>query len=225
LFYAPCRGIRSFFFFPARNHRGAELVKDHMEMKSLVTSRGNPYLTMMGLSILGSVLLFLFLVLVFFARLHARVWVPVVLPPAFAYSTITILLSSAALHFNQLDFRQERYPGSFRWLSVALILGLAFALLQVAGWKRMILGGAQLSQTSDAFVFLVSGLHFLHLLLGLAGLCWMWFDSYQAQSYVEGYLHSLNPMKMTRRKIIPVFWHFLDGLWLVLFALLWWYQP
>lgn len=194
-------------------------------MKSLVTSRGNPYLTMTGLSILGSVLLFLFFVLVFFARLHARVWVPVALPPAFAFSTVTILLSSAALHFNRVAFRHERFQNGFMWLTVAVVLGFSFALLQMAGWKRMILSGAQLSQTSDAFVFLVSGLHFLHLLLGLAGLCWMWLDSYRDQSYVDGYLHSLNPMKMTRRIIVPVFWHFLDGLWLVLFALLWWYQP
>jgi cytochrome c oxidase subunit 3 len=84
--------------------------------------------------------------------------------------------------------------------------------------------GVFFREVAGAFVYLFSGLHFLHVLIGLLGLGWIWWDSYQSRTYVEGYIQSLNPQKMTRWKMVSIFWHFLDVLWIILFALLWWNQ-
>jgi cytochrome c oxidase subunit 3 len=193
-------------------------------MKSLTYSRGNPYLTMIWLSIGGSVLIFFFLAFVFLIRMHSLGWSKVDLPPAFWYSTATILLSSASLTFANRSFQRELFGQSFWWVSITLVLGLGFGLLQVAGWMALNRNGVFFREVAGAFVYLFSGLHFLHVLIGLLGLGWIWWDSYQSRTYVEGYIQSLNPQKMTRWKMVSIFWHFLDVLWIILFALLWWNQ-
>ncbi len=195
-----------------------------MRMKSIVAARGNPYYTMVWLAIAGSFLLFFFLFFVFLLRVQGTGWIPVTLPKAFNFSTLIICFSSVSLIFAKRSFHNEAYNQSYFWLTITLTLAISFTILQVAGWMHLLEAGISLHQTSGAFIYLVTGLHFLHILLGLAGIGWIWLDSYNSRSYVEGFIHSLNPMKMTRLRIVSVFWHFLDLLWIILFALLWLHQ-
>ena len=195
-----------------------------MRMKSIVAARGNPYYTMVWLAIAGSFLLFFFLIFVFLLRVQGSGWIPVTLPKAFNFSTLIISFSSVSLIFANRSFRNEAYNQSYFWLTITLTLAISFGILQVAGWMHLFEAGISLHQTSGAFIYLVTGLHFLHILLGLAGIGWIWLDSYHSRSYVDGFIHSLNPMKMTRLRIVSVFWHFLDLLWIILFALLWLHQ-
>lgn len=193
-----------------------------MSMNSLSTARGNPYLTMIWLSIGGSFLLFLFLILVFVLRTQAPDWIPIPLPLALTFSTLVILFSSVSLHFSVQSFQAESYRNWFFWTSITLTLGLAFGLLQMAGCKRILDTGPGLAETSVAFMVLFSALHFLHIVLGLGGLFWVWLDSFTGRSYVDGFISSLNPKVTTRIRVVTVFWHFLDGIWILLYSLLWW---
>jgi cytochrome c oxidase subunit 3 len=195
------------------------------QMKSLLISRGNPYMTMVWLMILGSVLLFFFITYQFLLRAEGMDWMAVRMPKAFSYSTPVLILSSASLFFANQSFRKEGYSQSFFWLSITLTLASAFFLLQIAGWISMVRNGITLKNTAGAFVYLVSGLHFLHFVPCFSGLCLIWWDSLSDRTYVEGFLHSQNPAKMTRWRMVSLFWHFLGVLWMFLFALLWFRQP
>jgi len=128
------------------------------------------------------------------------------------------------MYFAQRNFRKESFNLSFFWLNVTLSLAFAFGILQISGWISLNREGINVHQTSGAFIYLISGLHFLHIVVGLAGLIWIWLDSYPNRTYVEGFIQSLNPQKMARYKIVSILWHFLDLLWVGLFLLLWWQQ-
>jgi cytochrome c oxidase subunit 3 len=194
-------------------------------MKSLTTARGNPYVTMVWLSVLGSCLIFLFLILLFFARTQSMGWEKLELPPAFTYSTFCILLSSASLHFSRSSFRNEEFRAGFWWLSLTLLLAISFGLLQYAGIQKFIQLKRPLSDTALAFSYLFSGLHFLHIVLGSGALFWVWLAFRKNLNYVDGFIVNINPITTTVFRTATIFWHFLGILWLMLFLVLWGNQP
>jgi len=173
------------------------------------------------LAIGGSFIFFIFLVFIFFARIQSPGWEPIHLPWAFLFSTVSLTFSSIALFLSKRKFRAEAFKLSQFWLTVSLFLAGVFSLLQVLGFRHMIDNGIPWTKTSGAFMYIIIGIHFLHVLLGLVGLTWVWIDSKKSINYVDGFIHSLNPMKMTRFRLVSIYWHFLDFLWLFLFALLW----
>lgn len=175
---------------------------------------------MMWLALLASGIAFVFLLLVFSTRVGAVGWTGVPLPKAFTFSTFTIALSSLSLYLAHRSFQSEHYASAFRWHAITFALAIAFCLLQVAGWMRLKELGLEFNQISGAFIYLLSGLHLAHILFGLFGLGWILIDSYHYQSYVEGFIQSLNPTKLIRLKLFNSFWHFVGGLWLLLFLVL-----
>lgn len=190
-------------------------------MRSLTYARGNPYLLMIKLSMAGSAILFFFLVLVFFQRISLDPSRRLAMPPAFIFSTICMLLSSVSLFLANRFLNSERYRLGFQYLLITLLLGLAFMLLQVAGGLQLLRSGVPLYQTHPAFILLFSGLHFLHIILGVMGLSVVTYHSWQNRNYVDGFIQAQNPVKRTWLHMVTWFWHFLDILWIILFVLLW----
>jgi len=189
-------------------------------MKSLTTSRGNPYITIVWLSILGSALLFLFLVFILFFRAGSSDWAPISLPVVFFYSSIVIGLSSCSLQLAKNSFNSEYYNNFFSWLVVTLVLAISFCLLQFSGWNTLVKAGINFQNIGGAFIYIITGLHLLHLFIGLIGLGWLLIDSYKNRRYVDGFIVSLNPSKIALLKMVTIFWHFLGALWLILFFVL-----
>jgi cytochrome c oxidase subunit 3 len=194
-------------------------------MKSLLTARGNPYVTMVWLAILGSVLLFLFLVLLFFARTQSPGWSRLEIPVAFLISTVCILLSSVTLHFSRSSMKNEEFRNGYYWLSMTLLLALGFGLLQYSGIRSYISSKLQLSSTAFAFTCLFSGLHFLHIVLGAGALLWVWNAFRKNLNYVDAFLLNINPITITVYRTATIFWHFLGLLWLLLLLVLLSNQP
>jgi cytochrome c oxidase subunit 3 len=180
---------------------------------------------MVWLAILGSVLLFLFLILLFFARTQSTGWNKINLPPAFHFSTICILLSSASLHFSRSSTKNESYRNSYYWLSITLLLCMVFGMLQYAGIRDFMQRRLPVSHTALAFTYLFSGLHFLHIVLGAGALGWVWNAFRQNLNYVDAYILNLNPITVTIYRTATIFWHFLGVLWLLLYLVLWSNQP
>ena len=64
---------------------------------------------------------------------------------------------------------------------------------------------------ANSFFYLITGLHGLHVLGGMAGLGWT----------IDRAWHSSTAEKLRlERRIIAYYWHFLLVIWLVLFSLL-----
>ena len=68
---------------------------------------------------------------------------------------------------------------------------------------------------SLGFVYLISG---LHILGGVAVLGWTFYRSLKNFSYLDSSVFSVNPFNQLKMKLITVYWHFVDVLWLYLFC-------
>lgn len=101
------------------------------------------------------------------------------------------------------------------------MLGITFMLLQVSGWLEMIDSGAFMgNQNSVALVYLLTGLHLLHILAGIVYLTLLFRKAVENRTYVDSFVYSVNPPNRLRLKLMTRYWHFVDALWLIVFIFL-----
>jgi cytochrome c oxidase subunit 3 len=152
-------------------------------------------------------------------------WLYIPIPSILWLNTAVLLLSSLTIEiarrhmFREMDVMDEWLGlgrpvsrAAMPWLIATLVLGCLFVAGQVVAWHQL---AAQrifyyTSQSSHSF-FLFTGMHGLHLLLGVAAL--------------TGALIGLFVSKQTETRQIMVdlaawYWHSMGLLWIVLFALL-----
>jgi cytochrome c oxidase subunit 3 len=184
-------------------------------------ARRNPYPLLLALAIVGSSLIFLFLIFMLVVRQATVGQLQLTLPPAFWVSTLLIGISSLTLSQSQRLFRTEQFRPHYNWLFVTVILGVGFVLAQGIGMYQLFAAGLTVrNNLAFAYLFILAGLHFMHIAVGLFFIFWNLADAKEAKNYVEGYIQSLDPAKRTRLNMAVWFWHFLDVLWLILFLVL-----
>ena len=194
---------------------------NHPSYMSRLTKRREPYRFMVWLGIGGSVLLFTVLLGIYIARQTGPNWSAVALPGVFVLSTVVILLSSLTLHSANRAFRHEQFSGYRINLTTTLVLGTLFMLLQAWGWRQMTRAGVGLENNpAGAFVYLISGLHLLHILVGLVLMAVALAEVLRRRAYVEAFVYSVNPPNQLKIRLITLYWHFVDVLWIALFVFL-----
>ena len=93
----------------------------------------------------------------------------------------------------------------------ATALGLVFLAGQLVAWGQLISQGVYMaSNQASSFFYVFTGLHGLHLLGGVAALLYVSFRKFEKASV------SLS----VAAEVTSYYWHFMDGLWLFLLALL-----
>jgi len=185
------------------------------------TRRREPIGFMLWLGIIGSSLLFTTIFIVYLIRMHKADSHFVALPDMFWLSTLVILFSSITFHEANLAFVQERFLHYRIFLGATLTLGITFMLLQISGWLEIIESGAFISNgNSVALVYILTGLHLLHILAGVVYLSLIFRKSLENRSYVDSFVYSVNPPNRLRLKLMTRYWHFVDALWLIVFIFL-----
>ncbi|MBO0934751.1 cytochrome c oxidase subunit 3 [Fibrella aquatilis] len=188
---------------------------------SRFTRRREPFRFMVWLGIGGSVLLFTVLLGVYIVRQTGPGWASVALPNVFVLSTVVILLSSLTLHNANRAFQHEQFSGYRINMATTLVLGTLFILLQAWGWRQMVRAGVGLEgNPAGSFVYLLSGLHLLHILGGLIFIGIALVEAVRKRAYVESFVYSVNPPNQLKIKLITLYWHFVDVLWVALFIFL-----
>lgn len=121
-----------------------------------------------------------------------------------------LLLTSSLLVALAVDRLREAAPGARPLLHAAMACGAGFAVIKVVEYTEKIRGGVNIA-SSEFFTlyFAFTGIHLAHVLLGLG---------------VLGLLSAAgrSPAVMDRSGFIEcgaIFWHLVDLLWIVLFAL------
>ncbi len=159
---------------------------------------------------------------------YVRDWLSVNLPvQLLLVNTALILLSSITVEFARRQITRKAalapvasIPGvsvgsgrSFPWLSVTVVLGFGFLIGQWMAWQELENRGFYLATSpSSSFVYLLTATHAIHLMGGLLVLLYAQMVSLLNRP-VEG-----------RRIVVDVtawYWHFMAGLWVYIFALLW----
>jgi cytochrome c oxidase subunit 3 len=155
-----------------------------------------------------------------------RDWIPVTLPRLLVLNTFVLLVSSVSMELARRQLKGEvtlasassasgiSLGGRMRvpWLPMTLVLGLAFLFGQWTAWKQLAANGFYVATTpSSSFVYLLTGAHALHLLVGVLAL------------FVAGMASLLHRSLKTRSIVVDVtawYWHFMALLWIYIFCLM-----
>ena len=168
----------------------------------------------LGLRVFLAVITVLFTLLVFAYgdRMALADWRPLPEPWLLWLNTAMLILSSVALQWAWVSARRGRMDGVKVGLLAGGVLAFVFLAGQLLAWRQLAaLGYFAATNPAIAFFYLITGLHGLHLLGGLAAWgrttdkVWQGFEVVQVRLSVE---------------LCAVYWHFLLLVWLVLFGLL-----
>ncbi|MCB0633451.1 MAG: cytochrome c oxidase subunit 3 [Saprospiraceae bacterium] len=141
-------------------------------------------------------------------------WLEFQLPAVFYFNTLTIVLSSITLQGAYRAFKKQNFSLYKILLVVTLILGLLFVGLQYQGWTTLAAEGVPLrTNPSGDFVYVLSAIHAVHVLGGIAVLIVAGLHAYTLPEKVT-------PARKLRFELTLTYWHFVDFLWLYLLVFL-----
>jgi cytochrome c oxidase subunit III len=141
-------------------------------------------------------------------------WLEFTLPNAFYFSTVVILISSFTLHASFKSFLAGKEKPYKLLLLLSLVLGLVFVVLQYVGWTNLYSIGVDLKgNVSGSFFYLLSGIHALHVMGGIAAIIVAVIHAYTLK-------FSVTETRKNRFDLVLNYWHFVDFLWIYLFGFL-----
>lgn len=158
------------------------------------------------------VMMFAALTSAYIVKKNQSSWLEFDLPRLFWYSTFTILLSSVTIHLAVKAFKAREMSRYRTLITVTAVLGVLFIALQWLGFsdlesRSIALVGAK-SNSAASFLFVITGLHMVHVLGGVIALLVIFIRAYAVK--VKNY--SSLPIEL-----VGTYWHFVDILWIYLF--------
>jgi len=139
-------------------------------------------------------------------------------PILFVINTIFLLGSSIALERSNALFYGQDHKKLDVALRAVVISTLLFFVFQIIAWNRMIaLEKGIDSGINESFMYVLSGVHLLHVLAGVPFLLVHMYKKYRAQKDpLRSIEYFQDPKNKTTLRILGVYWHFLDVLWIIL---------
>ncbi len=143
-------------------------------------------------------------------------WRPFDLPLQVWISTAIILGSSVTYIVAERSIGLERQGKAKSWLLATTILGAAFVSSQILAWMELAKRGIYVQSNPYAgFFYILTGLHAVHVAGGIIALGCVVLMTWDRGKFVSA---------VDRTKEIATavgwYWHFMGGLWVVLFTLL-----
>lgn len=189
---------------------------DHKSEEQKVREKAQRNLVRLG--IFSIVMLFGGFTSAYVVRHDGGAWFSINLPTQFWISSAVILFSSVTMIVAQWAYGSDRKSLGNLFMASTLILGILFSLFQWLGWKELVNNGIFLSPAdgqgaliSGSFIYVLTGLHLLHLFGGLIALF---------ITLIKGLMGKYTSADIHGVKLAAIYWHFLDGLWIYLFLFL-----
>jgi len=172
----------------------------------------------MWLFIATVVMLFAALTSAYIVRQAEGNWMIFDLPNLFYVNTGIIIISSLSMQWAYWSAGRDQLERTKLAIGITTVLGIAFLVGQVMAWDEMVKNnvyfvGDRGSAVSGSFVYVLSGLHGLHIVSGVVFLIIVLISTWRYK------VHSRN---MTQIEMCTTYWHFLGGLWLYLLLFLIW---
>ena len=154
----------------------------------------------------------------YIVRKGAGNWVEFMMPTQFIISAVLMLLSSATIHWAYLSFKNDKLNAYRLALGTTLILSVGFLVSQFLGWQKLQEIGVYLSgNPSGSFVYVISYLHFAHVLGGLLFILIAFLKSWIVFRNPANFLiYRTDLNKSIRIELLATYWHFVDALWIYL---------
>jgi len=170
------------------------------------------YYTVVQLALAGIVMFFMALTSSFLVRKGlGSDWVSFTLPRVLWVNTLLLVASSATIQVALRQIREGAAAAFRQWWALTTALGLLFLVGQLLAWRQLAAQGVFLATNpSSSFFYVLTALHGIHLAGGIVGLLYVRFRPWQRSRIRQ----------VTAAGMASIYWHFMDGLWLFLLALL-----
>ena len=169
------------------------------------------YVTGMFIGLAGILMFFMAFVSAYIVRkgMPASGWIPLQVPRLLWLNTLVLIASSFTVARAHSRFTAKDEDGFRHWWATTTILGTLFVAGQILAWRQLAAEGIFLaSNPSSSFFYVFTGAHGLHLLGGILALLYVQFRA--TRKVARG----------TAIEVVSMYWHFMDGLWVFLFLLL-----
>ena len=149
---------------------------------------------------------------------------PIELPLLFFLNTGILLASSYTMTQAKASYLADNTRRYQRMLWYTLYLSIFFMIMQGLAWYQLFSQQVYInSDNSAGYLYVISALHFAHV---IGGLPFLGVFLHRARKYmrepVSVLVYFSDPDKRLNLRLLTIYWHFLDGLWiyLVLFFLI-----
>ena len=130
--------------------------------------------------------------------------------PYATFFTVVLVLSSVTCQFGVFAAESGNVYGLRRWFSITLLMGLTFVLGQANEYRNLVSGGTTIaSSTYGSVFFLTTGFHALHVIGGLVAFVFL---------LIRSAMGRFTPAQATAAIVVSYYWHFVDVVWVGLFA-------
>jgi cytochrome c oxidase subunit III len=169
------------------------------------------YVTGMFIALAGILMFFMAFVSAYIVRkgMPENGWIPLQVPHLLWLNTLILIASSFTLARAHSRSTANDEEGFRHWWATTTILGILFVAGQILAWRQLAAQGIFLATNpSSSFFYVFTGAHGLHLLGGILALLYVQFRA--TKKVARG----------TAIEVVSMYWHFMDGLWVFLFLLL-----
>lgn len=174
--------------------------------------RIHPHMFTLWVGISSIVMMFAGLTSAYIVKRNLANWISFDLPAIFWYSTIVIIISSVTIMLSRNNFKQGEMAKYRQWLTITMTLGVLFIILQSIGFIQLWNNGITLTRNvSFSFLYIIVGLHALHVLAGVIALLVTFLKAFS----VKRKIYSSIPIDL-----LNTYWHFVDLLWIYLLMFL-----
>ncbi|MEQ8242044.1 MAG: cytochrome c oxidase subunit 3 [Fulvivirga sp.] len=139
-------------------------------------------------------------------------WVVFELPMEMWITSVIIAISSISMQMAYFAAKKDNLERVKLLVTITSILGVAFLIGQFFVWGALVDQNIFLvGNPSGSFLYILSGLHGLHLVSGIIFLIIVLISTFKYR------VHSKN---LAQIQMCTTYWHFLGGLWIYLFVFL-----
>ena len=130
--------------------------------------------------------------------------------------TVILVLSSVTCQLGVFAAEKGDVFALRRWFTITFVMGLIFVLGQANEYRHLVGDGITISSDGYGSMFyLTTGFHGLHVTGGLIA-----FIIYMIRTTMGRF----TPAQATSAIVVSYYWHFVDIVWIALFAMIYWLQ-
>jgi cytochrome c oxidase subunit 3 len=187
-----------------------ELTKTVNEQRKKI----HPHKFAMWIGIGSIIMMFAGLTSAYIVKRDQPAWTSFEFPRSFWYSTVVILISSLTMQMALKTFRERKMQQYRILISGTAFLGLLFIGLQWLSFRQIWNSGVTFRGSgAGQFLYVIAGLHALHVLGGIIALLVTFVRAFAAKR------RSYNTVPL---EVVATYWHFVDILWIYLFIFFLW---
>lgn len=130
--------------------------------------------------------------------------------------TVILVLSSVTCQLGVFAAEKGDVHALRRWFTITFVMGLIFVLGQVNEYRTLVHEGVKINEDGYGSMFyLTTGFHGLHVTGGLIA-----FIIFMIRTTMGRF----TPAQATSAIVVSYYWHFVDVVWIALYAMIYWLQ-